>query len=312
MGDEAVSVLRAGPLAGLGLAVLPLAAPVAAEGDAKQAGTIVSALSGEALTAASVTVLTLFLIAVLLESALALLFNWRPFIETFNARATRPLVAFLVALLAVSVYHYDAVTALMDAVQHNPTPSPPGVLGRVLTAAILAGGSAGVNTMLVALGFREVKTPATFAPKVPPDQAWIAVQVNRQADQGDVFVHIGRPDPANPADGAGLPLAGVITPASAPQRRALWQFFLHQAGRFPAFGGYVVKAMEPCTVALLGPGAAPGGPTVLRTTSFTPAPGAIIDLTYNLEQTADRLGRNLMSAATSGDDLPSQPDRDPL
>jgi hypothetical protein len=49
----------------------------------------------------------------------------------------------------------------------------------ILTAAILAGGSAGVNTMLVALGFREVKTPATIAPRVPPDRAWIALHVER-------------------------------------------------------------------------------------------------------------------------------------
>src|SRR6266542_2275670 len=39
----------------------------------------------------------LFLLAAVLESALAVIFNWRPFVETFNARAVRPLVSFLVA-----------------------------------------------------------------------------------------------------------------------------------------------------------------------------------------------------------------------
>lgn len=274
-----MSLLRASPLVYFGLLILPIGA-VAAEDNANQIGTVAATLSGQALTAASMTVLTLFLIAVLLESALALVFNWRPFVETFNARATRPLIAFLVALLAVKVYGYDAVTALMDAVQNRTSPSPAGVLGQVLTAAILAGGSAGVNTMLVALGFREVKTPATVAPKVPPDHAWVAIQVDRQTSQGDLFVYLGKPD--SPTDLTTLPLAGIINPGGRGRRSALGRFFLRQAGRFPAFGGYVVKAMEPCTVAIRDPSAQADAPTALQHTSFIPAPGAIIDLTYTV------------------------------
>ena len=53
-----------------------------------QPGSVAAHLSPDALGAATTTVLVLFFIAVLLESALAVLFNWRPFVETFNARAT--------------------------------------------------------------------------------------------------------------------------------------------------------------------------------------------------------------------------------
>jgi len=257
-----MTLLRLGLAAAVTLPALPAAA-LAAE---------VSAMPD--LASAATTAATLFLIAVLLESALALLFNWRPFIETFNARATRPLVAFLVAWLLVAAFDYDAVTQLMDAAQKTAPPRNAGTIGMILTAAILAGGSAGVNTLLVALGFREVKTPATVAPRVPPDRAWIAVHVDRTSEQGDLAVHIGPPDAAN---ANAVPLAGVIGPASKPRSSALGRFFLRQTGRFPAFGGFVAEAGKPCQVELRSP-TVPGGTKLLYKLSFTPAPGAIIDL----------------------------------
>ncbi len=51
-------------------------------------------------------------LAVLLELALAIIFNWRPFIESFSARATRPLVSFGVALAFGVYFNFDAVTGL--------------------------------------------------------------------------------------------------------------------------------------------------------------------------------------------------------
>src|SRR5262249_46470395 len=57
----------------------------------------------------------LFTLAVILESALAVLFNWRPFIETFNARAVRPVVSFVVALLVVREFNLDLFTTFVNA-----------------------------------------------------------------------------------------------------------------------------------------------------------------------------------------------------
>jgi hypothetical protein len=145
---------------------LLLASPAAAQ--VPQNG-VFPFLTGEGLSAATTTVLTLFLLAVLLESALAIIFNWRPFIESFNARATRPLVSFGVALAFVVYFNFDAVTGLMNAVQKTAWPA--NWFGHVLTAAILAGGSAGVNTMLVALGFRELKTQDTGGAKARSDSS---------------------------------------------------------------------------------------------------------------------------------------------
>lgn len=63
--------------------------------------------------------------------------------------------------------------------------------GLVLTALILAGGSNGINSILVALGVRQVITPQTI-PKPPATKAWIAVRAIRDpADKGDIDVMIG-------------------------------------------------------------------------------------------------------------------------
>jgi hypothetical protein len=225
--------------------------------------------------------LTLFLFAVLLESALALLFNWRPFVELLNPRAIRPLVAFAVALIFVLTYRFDAVGALMEATKARPPGSEAGLLGQVLTAAILAGGSAGVNTLLVALGFRQTRNPATEAARVPEHRAWIAVTVRRSASRGAVQVHLGPADPNDPAPHANLPLAGVVTPHAAAQERRLLRYFLHDPNRFPRYGGYELRAGVPALVQLRGVDAG-GQPLPFETIAFTPAEKAIIDLEMTL------------------------------
>jgi hypothetical protein len=263
-----------GLLAGLGLSAPGLAQAADAPNTVPQ--TVASLLSGAGLSAATTTVLTLFLIAVLLESALALLFNWRPFIETFNARATRPLVAFVVAWIFVGAFHYDAVTALMQAVGGPAVPTS--VLGPLLTAAILAGGSAGVNTLLVALGFRQVRNPITETPKVPAHLAWIALHVSRPAGaKGDVKVWIGEADANDPAPYAKLPLAGVISPVGDARSGGLRRFFFRDANRFPAFGGYEVPIDKRCRIVLTAT-AADGTTKTTAPVEFVPGPGAIIDL----------------------------------
>lgn len=225
--------------------------------------------------------MTLFLFAVLLESALALVFNWRPFVELLNPRATRPLVAFVVAMILVTSYGFDAVGALMEATKTRPPGSEAGLLGQVLTAAILAGGSAGVNTLLVALGFRQVRGPATEAAKVPEHRAWIAVTVRRSASDGPVRVHLGPADANDPAPHAKLPLAGVIVPRKAAQAWRLLGFFLQDPNRFPRYGGYELRAGVPALVQLRGVDAS-GQELTSKTIAFTPAEKAIIDLEMTL------------------------------
>jgi hypothetical protein len=265
------------------LALLVAAAPALAQA-ADPPTTAAQGLAGQlpavGLSAATTTVLTLFLIAVLLESALALVFNWRPFIETFNARATRPLVAFLVAWIFVGAFPYDAVTGLMQAVTNVTI--PPGPLGPLLTAAILAGGSAGVNNLLVTLGFRQVRTLATETPKVPPHLAWIALHVSRAGGpKGDVKVWIGEADANDPPPYVKLPLAGVISPVGDARSGGVRSFFLRDANRFPAFGGYEVPIDKRCRIVLTAMDAK-GKTTITDPVEFVPGPGAIIDLNMTI------------------------------
>jgi len=274
---EARDVATAVELGSL-ICFLLLASPAAAQ--APQNG-VFSLLTGEGLSAASITVLTLFLLAVLLESALAIIFNWRPFIESFNARATRPLVSFGVALAFVVYFNFDAVTGLMNAVQKTALPA--NWFGQVLTAAILAGGSAGVNTMLVALGFRELKTQDTAAPKLDLTQAWVAIQAVQERSVGEVRVQIGESNTKDPPY-VELPLAGVVPGSTRNPAGPFRRFFLRDMGRFPPFGGYLIPSKKPCKIVLSA--AKKDDPHNTRIFSepidFVPAERAIIDLTIQL------------------------------
>jgi hypothetical protein len=126
----------------------------------------------------------LFIIAIILESGLAVIFNWRPFIQLFDARGVKTIVSFLFAWLFVSAFDLDIVTNLVNVYsQKSYLINFPGTF---VTALVLAGGSSGVNNLLVALGFRSVKTADQAAPKLPPTEAWISVRLIRAAAVGPV------------------------------------------------------------------------------------------------------------------------------
>ena len=76
------------------------------------AGTILDGAYSGALKA----IFVLFVLAIVIESALAVVFNWRPFVETFNARAVRPLIAVAVAFAVVKIFNLDVTTSLINAV----------------------------------------------------------------------------------------------------------------------------------------------------------------------------------------------------
>ena len=240
---------------------------------------------GIGLTAATTTVLILLLVAILLESALAILFNWRPFVEIFNARAVRPLIAFGVSLVFVISYQFDAVSALMSAVTQTNSVGLP--LGKILTAAILAGGSAGINTLLVALGFREVKTPTTAGPRPNPNEAWVALKILPESDlTDDVRVHIGPFIPDAPNDVTKIPLVAVLPASHMKERTAIWRFFFSETNRFPSYGGHSVPLGERCQIAIVANSSQSEKGTSRAIfpipEGFLPAPGAIIDFSIQI------------------------------
>lgn len=145
-----------------------------------------------------------FVLALLLESAFALLFNWRLFLEFFAGKAWRTPIMFLGALLVVKAFHLDLMARLFDA--YNPTSVGARSLGtgftQVLSAMVLAGGSAGVNRILVALGFRTQVGPETLEPKLEETEAYIAVRVASQSGGSQYQVNVTE-------EAAGLPLPAV-------------------------------------------------------------------------------------------------------
>jgi hypothetical protein len=216
-------------------------------------------------------IFVLFALAVILESSLAVIFNWRPFVETFNARAVRPVISFLVAYLFVVLFELDLMTKLVNVIK--PGSYPPNTSGQLLTALMLAGGSAAVNNVLVGLGFRQKRTPESAVPKPPPTQGWIAVKVDRKRAVGPVSVFIGPP----PAAGAKPPLVAVL---HKPSRRG-FRYFLADPGRFPNTGGYPIAANTVVVVHVDGIDSAKApvheewGPTAI-------AGGAVIDLEFTM------------------------------
>jgi hypothetical protein len=170
----------------------------------------------------------LFILAVILESGLAVIFNWKLFFTIFDPKATKPLVAILVASLFVFMYKLDITTTLVNL--YTGTTYPLNVGGQLLTALVIAGGSSGVNRMLQALGFRAVQEGPPPPIKPPATVAWLAVVLRRSNAVGTVNVLAGEP--------ANMKLAGTINGLALSGR--IRRFFLKDDSRFPPSGGHTL------------------------------------------------------------------------
>jgi hypothetical protein len=175
----------------------------------------------------------LFIVAVLVESGLALLFRWRPFLDYFDRRSMNALVSFAFSLLFVWLFRLDIVTSLINT--YSVAQSPANWAGFLLTAMIIAGGSAGVNRIFRTLGFRAVSSEEQPAP--PPlnnDEAWVAITMLRDRAKGSARVLINE--------------AVVGTISGASPKLGFLRYFVRDKGRFPQTGGHTVKAGEECTI----------------------------------------------------------------
>jgi hypothetical protein len=227
--------------------------------------------SGTGYDQAARALFLLFVLAVLLESGLAILFNWKPFVEYMVPRAVRPVIALIGAIILVRLLEIDIVTSLANALNGTHLRWSPE--GQILTAMVIAGGSAGVNTMLVALGFRSVQTPATATPKPPPDKAWLSVRALKGDAVGDLLVFAGPPT-GSPA------LIGVIKGRSS--AHGFWAFFFSDPGRLPSYGGHTMQPDQDYVIEVRGKNAAgmPLPPKIFGPLKF--AKGAIVDFDVTL------------------------------
>jgi hypothetical protein len=215
----------------------------------------------------------LFVLAVFLESALAILFNWRPFVETFNSRAVKPVVSLAFALFLVYKFQIDLISSLAKLI--NPSVPALDDSGRILTAMVIAGGSAAVNNLMVGLGFRQQRTPEQVAPKPPANKGWISVSIIRTPEiTGPVTVAIGT------ESGGQVPVVAALSHSTTPGRR----FFFRDRGRFPGSGGYAI-AKDTIVKVKASAAKADGSGTLEKTWGPNPvADGGIIDLTFTMSE----------------------------
>ncbi|SNS65801.1 hypothetical protein SAMN06295912_11195 [Sphingomonas laterariae] len=182
-------------------------------------------------------------IAILLESALALIFNWRPFLMYFDRRGVKSVIALAVGWATASVLNLDIVQRLYVAI-NGPTPGlSVGGLGEFLTGLILAGGSAAVYNILHALGFRQFDRAAEVTPKPATDKAWISVRLKRVVADGPVSVLLSR-------NGGTPELIGVIRGTRRPP--AAWAWAFTDWTRFPTVAGYELPTGTEIALTLKG------------------------------------------------------------
>jgi hypothetical protein len=191
------------------------------------------------IAAASVsTLIILFVIAVLIESALAVIFNWRLFLEMFNGRGVKTVVAVIVSWIVVYTFSLDrkVFEALLAAYGVDITSQQDRTIGILLTTLILAGGSGGVNKILVSLGYRDPASAKPKVPEPPKNKAWVSIRVTRNEAVGPIEVHLE--DVGEPTDRSIAELAGVIAPIGFLYR--LWSVFFVDRSRYPPTGGHDV------------------------------------------------------------------------
>lgn len=244
---------------------------------AQQEGALTSDLDlGEQdIYQASLRALTvLMVVAILIENALALIFNWKVFRAYFSERGLKTIIGFAVSFVVVSNFQVDIVASLLDAYSTSEKRVPSNLATQILTAMIVAGGSAGVHNVMRALGYRSEVDTKEFEP--PKDKAWIAVRVNRKSGKGSMQVAVTE-DKSAPAS---LPAMAGTVMASRP---SIMSLLVRNTNRFPQNGGYSVVPGKAYQISLLGLDengdkiAIPigGGPVKL-------APGAIVDFDVKL------------------------------
>ena len=236
-------------------------------------GTAKVAEEGTDIYTESIAALTkLFVLAVLVESALTLLFNWRVFLTFFNRKGWKTIIAFAVSLIVVKTFDIDIVERLMNVYGSGP-PQEGSVMTEILTAMILAGGSSAVNNIFIALGFRSRKQET--APQPPSNEAWIAIHVTAdKASSKEKLVRVYQDSSATHAKHEAI--AGSIT-----RKNRLRDLFFPNPNRFPKSGGYTVEAGEIYRISVTGTDEQ-GNPVVAMDETYSFAPKAIVDFDVTL------------------------------
>lgn len=220
----------------LGTPVAALAAPNPPEPDYSTIGALLLAFFG---------------VVVLFESGFGLLFQWRLFREFLPVAGWRAPIMFVVS--AVLTYSFPALDVFHRAVsafagETVATPAGDWSATWLISAAILAGGSAGMMRIFEQLGIRSAPTePAP--PAIDQSKAWLSLRVTGpMKDLKAVLVKI-EPVPDATAVHAGI--AGTLRNEDFKTR--FQRVMGRDLRRFPPSGGYLVEAGKPYKITLAYP-----------------------------------------------------------
>jgi hypothetical protein len=202
--------------------------------------------SSQVIAESAKALIVLFVLAAILESALAWFFNL-PFIAgVFNGRSVKPIISCAFALAVTYGFKSVLLIGLFAKYGYDTAGADAQFLCRLIESLVLAGGSAGVNRLLRNLGIRPIDPVAERNPTPQPLDAWIAVRHRRTNATGPVDVQIG----TTAADGStSWRVAGQITGGTPLMGFARW--LLRDRSRFPGSGGYVVTPGVPLKVRLV-------------------------------------------------------------
>jgi hypothetical protein len=112
----------------------------------------------------SEVLVSIIVLAFLLERALSLLFEHRLFVNRLESKGFKEPIALLVAFAVVRAWQFDAVSVIFQAEQQT-------VLGHLITAAVVAGGSKASVKL-----FRDLWGVKSTAAQLKDDQKKLARQ----------------------------------------------------------------------------------------------------------------------------------------
>jgi len=236
-------------------------------------------INNSQLYSASMAALTmLFVIAVLLENAYAVIFSWRVFLTYFSLPGVKTIIMVVSSLIIVWTFKIDVVSNLIAVYKTTPgNPAQPVSNGFTvfITALILAGGSAGINQIMTSLGFRSDRQQ-DITPKPPANKAWISVRVTRKDAVSEIFVKVKDLGPADAA--APSPIAGVVSFRRPPLAGLLFP----DVHRFPENGGYTVSPDRVYAISAESKNGQGADIKALDTEHYVFAAGAIVDFFVTL------------------------------
>jgi hypothetical protein len=243
-------------------------APAASDTAAPPPSNEVSLNNPDIYAKSAVALTMLFVLAVLLENAFSVIFNWRVFLTYFSLGGVKTIIMIAISYALVVGCNIDIVAALIKAYTNDaPLGSFP---TRFITALILAGGSAGVYNIMRALGYRSGEREEIVNPRPPKDKAWVAVWATRKDSKSEIFVTVRKIGPAD--DKSPAPIAGMIQM----RRPSLIELILRNRNRFPQNGGYTVSPKTVYEIAVESKDG-DGYPIKRIGEQFVFAEGAIVD-----------------------------------